>query len=62
MLTARVGMAAKSQDAEFDELNRRFMAIEQCSERLNKDSATFRDAVKSKLAATDASQIVVKVC
>lgn len=48
MLTTRVGMAAKSHDAQFDELNRRFVAIEQFSEKLGKDCATFRDAVKSE--------------
>lgn len=48
MLTSRVGMAAKSHDAAFDDLNRRFDAIEKSAEKLNRDSATFRDAVKSK--------------
>ncbi|CAO1616996.1 unnamed protein product [Parajaminaea phylloscopi] len=49
LLTTRVGMASKSHDAQFDELNRRLTAVEQFCEKLNKDSVTFRDAVKNML-------------
>ena len=49
MLTSRVGMAAKSADAEFDEYNRRFTSIELYAEKMLKDSSTFRDAVKNML-------------
>lgn len=49
MLGGKVGMASKSHDAEFDDLNRRFTAIEKYSEKLQKDSTTFRDGVKSLL-------------
>lgn len=50
MMTSRVGMAAKSTDAQFDDLNRRFTATEKLAEKLTKDAATFRDAVKSEHA------------
>ncbi|PWN20365.1 BAR-domain-containing protein [Microstroma glucosiphilum] len=49
LLTTRVGMASKSHDAAFDDLNRRFTAIEKYTEKLVKDSTSFRDAVKSML-------------
>lgn len=49
MMTSRVGMASKSNDAQFDDLNRRFTATEKLAEKLTKDAATFRDAVKNML-------------
>ncbi|CAO1638689.1 unnamed protein product [Sympodiomycopsis kandeliae] len=49
MMTSRVGMSAKSSDAQFDDLNRRFGNTEKLAEKLTKDAATFRDAVKNML-------------
>lgn len=47
-MTSKVGLASKSHDAEYDELNRKFTALEKYAEKLLKDSSTFRDAVKSE--------------
>lgn len=49
MMGSRVGLSQKSNDAVFDDLNRRFGIIEKYSEKLQKDSSTFRDAVKAML-------------
>jgi amphiphysin len=46
MLGGKVGMATKSHDAQFDDLNRRYTIIEKYVEKLAKDSTTFRDGVK----------------
>lgn len=51
MLGGKVGMASKSHDAQFDDMNRRFTVIEKYAEKLLKDSTTFREAVKSTCAA-----------
>lgn len=48
MLSGRIGMANTSHDAQFDDLNRRLEVIEKYAEKLQKDSTTFRDSVKSK--------------
>jgi amphiphysin len=48
MLGGKVGMASKSHDAQFDELNRRFVIIEKYADKLMKDSTSFRDATKSE--------------
>lgn len=48
MVGGRVGMAAKSHDAEFDDLNRRFGAVEKYAEKLYKDATTFKEAVQSE--------------
>lgn len=49
MMGSKVGLSQKSNDAVFDDLNRRFGIIEKYSEKLQKDSTTFRDAVKAML-------------
>lgn len=49
MLGSKVGLAQKSHDAAFDELERRFAVIEKYAEKLQKDSKTYHDAVKDML-------------
>ncbi|PWN32395.1 BAR-domain-containing protein [Meira miltonrushii] len=49
MMGSKVGLSQKSNDAVFDDLNRRFGIIEKYSEKLQKDSSSFRDAVKAML-------------
>lgn len=49
LMTSKIGMAAKSSDPAFDSLNQRFTSLEKLSEKLLKDSSTFRDAVTSML-------------
>lgn len=49
MLGSKVGLAQKSHDAAFDELERRFTVIEKYAEKLQKDSKTYHDAVKDML-------------
>jgi amphiphysin len=49
-----VGLSSKSSDAEFDNLNRRFTSIEKYTEKLLKDSTTFRDSVKNMLLSGSA--------
>ncbi|KAE8225365.1 hypothetical protein CF319_g1883 [Tilletia indica] len=51
LVTSRVGMANKSQDAEFNTLSGKFAIIEQSSEKLFKDAIAFREAVKNMLMA-----------
>ncbi|KAH8917367.1 BAR-domain-containing protein [Atractiella rhizophila] len=51
MLTSKVGMSSKSTDAEFNELNRKFTAIEDYSNKLIKDSTAFRDAVNNMMSS-----------
>jgi amphiphysin len=46
ILGGKVGMATKSHDAQFDDLNRRYTIIEKYAEKLAKDSTSFRDGVK----------------
>ncbi|ODN82003.1 hypothetical protein L202_02330 [Cryptococcus amylolentus CBS 6039] len=50
-LTSRMGMAKKSSDAEFDELDRKFTAVETACAKMHKDSVTFRDAVSGLLTS-----------
>ncbi|WVQ72630.1 hypothetical protein IAR50_002189 [Cryptococcus sp. DSM 104548] len=50
-LTSRMGMAKKSSDAEFDELERKFTAVETACAKMHKDSVTFRDAVSGLLTS-----------
>jgi amphiphysin len=47
MLTSKIGMANKSTDAEFNELNRKFTGVEDYINKLIKDSTSFREAVGS---------------
>ncbi|KAN0062604.1 BAR adaptor protein Hob1 [Thecaphora frezii] len=49
LMSSRVGIASKSSDPQFDALQQRFAALEKLAEKLLKDSATFRDAVKNML-------------
>ncbi|EPQ28487.1 uncharacterized protein PFL1_03790 [Pseudozyma flocculosa PF-1] len=49
LMSSRVGLAAKSSDPQFDSLQQRFASLEKYAEKLLKDSATFRDAVKNML-------------
>ncbi|KAK0557436.1 BAR adaptor protein Hob1 [Tilletia horrida] len=49
LVTSRVGMANKSQDAEFNTLNGKFAIVEQSSEKLLKDAVVFRESVKNML-------------
>lgn len=49
LMTSKIGMAAKSSDPAFDSLTQRFTNLEKLSEKLLKDSSSFRDAVKSML-------------
>ncbi|KAK4052468.1 BAR adaptor protein Hob1 [Microbotryomycetes sp. JL201] len=51
LLTSKVGMAAKSSDAETDELVRKFAGLEDYTAKLLKDSQTFRDAVNTMLTS-----------
>ncbi|KAK4696255.1 hypothetical protein P7C70_g8409, partial [Phenoliferia sp. Uapishka_3] len=51
MLGSRVGMSSKSQDAEFDELNRKFTGLEDYTQKLCKDTSTFHDAVLAMLTS-----------
>jgi amphiphysin len=48
-LGSRIGMSKKSSDAEFDDWERKFSAVEAASEKMHKDSVVFRDAVTSLL-------------
>lgn len=48
MLTSKVGMSAKSSDAETDELVRKFTGLEGYTDKLVKDTTTFKDAVLSE--------------
>ncbi|UZJ53149.1 hypothetical protein CBS101457_002469 [Exobasidium rhododendri] len=54
MLGGKVGMATKSHDAQFDELNRRFEVVQKYADKLAKDSTTLRDAVKNMLLSGSA--------
>ncbi|KAK0534914.1 BAR adaptor protein Hob1 [Tilletia horrida] len=49
MLTSQVGMANKSQDAEFNTLSGKFAVVEQSADKLLKDAIAFREAVKNML-------------
>lgn len=48
LIGGKVGMAQKSTDPAFDQLNARFGVIEKAAEKLLKDSASFKDAVKGE--------------
>jgi len=54
LVTSRVGMASKSSDAEFDEMNRRFTAFEGYAEKLMKDTTAFRDAINNMVRSSTA--------
>ncbi|GAA98949.1 uncharacterized protein L969DRAFT_88991 [Mixia osmundae IAM 14324] len=47
MLTSKVGMASKSSDPEFDDLNRRFTVVEGNATKLLKDAEAYRSAAAS---------------
>ncbi|PWN49557.1 BAR-domain-containing protein [Violaceomyces palustris] len=49
LMTSKVGLASKSSDPQFDQLQNRFASLEKHAEKLLKDSATFRDSVKNML-------------
>ena len=51
MLTSKVGMATKSHDAAFDEINRKFTSFEKTSEKLEKDATSYRESVQSACRA-----------
>ncbi|ORY42977.1 hypothetical protein BCR35DRAFT_311239 [Leucosporidium creatinivorum] len=51
MLTSRVGMSTKSNDAETDELVRKFAGLEDYTGKLVKDTSTFRDAIATMLTS-----------
>ncbi|ORY32784.1 hypothetical protein BCR39DRAFT_464181 [Naematelia encephala] len=48
-LTSRIGMAKKSSDAEYNDYELKFQAIEAASEKMLRDSTTFRDSSTSLL-------------
>ncbi|WOO81199.1 Regulator of cytoskeleton and endocytosis [Vanrija pseudolonga] len=50
-LTSKFGMSKKSTDAEYNDWERKFAAIEAASEKMHKDSVVFRDAVTSLLTS-----------
>jgi len=54
LVTSKVGMASKSSDAEFDEMNRRFTAFEGYAEKLMKDTTAFRDAINNMVRSSTA--------
>ncbi|PWN42356.1 BAR-domain-containing protein [Ceraceosorus guamensis] len=49
LLQGKVGMAAKSHDAAFDELNRKFGQFEKNADHLHKDATAMKDGVKNML-------------
>lgn len=52
IITSKVGMAKSSNDAEIDDLKRRFTAVEEESAKLLKDSKSYRDAVSKMLSSS----------
>ncbi|CAE6520522.1 unnamed protein product [Rhizoctonia solani] len=51
MMTSRIGMAKKSSDPVFDDLNRKFTSIEQSTDKLLKDAKVFSDSVIALLTS-----------
>ncbi|WVW84026.1 hypothetical protein I302_106054 [Kwoniella bestiolae CBS 10118] len=50
-LTSRIGMSKKSTDAEFNDYERKFAAVEAACEKMLKDSTVFRDSVSNLLTS-----------
>ncbi|WVO16121.1 hypothetical protein L204_103788 [Cryptococcus depauperatus] len=50
-LTSRIGMTKKSTDAEFNDYERKFAAIETACQKMHKDSVLFRDNVSILLTS-----------
>ncbi|GAA5859509.1 hypothetical protein JCM1840_004646 [Sporobolomyces johnsonii] len=51
MIGSKVGMSAKSQDAETDELVRKFAGLEDYTAKLVKDTTSFREAISKMLTS-----------
>lgn len=47
MMTSRVGLSKKSNDPEFDDYHRQFVALEQGAEKLLKDTKLFTESITS---------------
>ncbi|KAF8349864.1 hypothetical protein F5887DRAFT_1156111 [Amanita rubescens] len=50
-VTSKIGLSKRSQDPEFEDLNRQFTAIEQGTDKLIKDTKAFIDAVTALFTA-----------
>ena len=50
-MTSKIGMAKKSSDPVFDDLNRKFTSIEQSTDKLLKDAKVFSDSVIALLTS-----------